>query len=57
MEMQQLQRKIETQRIEKELGVYTAAPRIVDNAIKLENISYDEMLEFSNLGTGVLHND
>ena len=56
MEMQQLQRKIETQRIEKELGVYTAAPRIVDNAIKLENISYDEMLEFSNLGAGVLHN-
>ncbi len=37
-------------------GVYTADPRIVDNAIKLENISYDEMLEFSNLGAGVLHN-
>lgn len=37
-------------------GVYTADPRIVKNAIKLENISYDEMLEFSNLGAGVLHN-
>lgn len=37
-------------------GVYTADPRIVENAIKLENISYDEMLEFSNLGAGVLHN-
>lgn len=37
-------------------GVYTADPRIVNNAIKLENISYDEMLEFSNLGAGVLHN-
>ncbi len=37
-------------------GVYTADPRIVENAIKLENISYDEMLELSNLGAGVLHN-
>ncbi|MCI9365672.1 MAG: aspartate kinase [Clostridia bacterium] len=37
-------------------GVYTADPRIVNNAIKLETISYDEMLEFSNLGAGVLHN-
>jgi len=37
-------------------GVYTADPRIVKNAIKLDNISYDEMLEFSNLGAGVLHN-
>ena len=37
-------------------GVYTADPRIVNDAIKLENISYDEMLEFSNLGAGVLHN-
>lgn len=36
-------------------GVYTADPRIVGNAIKLKNISYDEMLEFSNLGAGVLH--
>ena len=37
-------------------GVYTADPRIVDNAVKIKNISYDEMLEFSNLGAGVLHN-
>lgn len=37
-------------------GVYTADPRIVSDAIKLENITYDEMLEFSNLGAGVLHN-
>ncbi len=37
-------------------GIYTADPRIVKNAIKLDNISYDEMLEFSNLGAGVLHN-
>lgn len=37
-------------------GVFTADPRIVNNAIKLDNISYDEMLEFSNLGAGVLHN-
>lgn len=37
-------------------GVYTADPRIVSEAIKLENVSYDEMLEFSNLGAGVLHN-
>ena len=38
------------------VGVFTADPRIVNNALKLENISYDEMLEFSNLGAGVLHN-
>ena len=37
-------------------GVYTADPRIVSDAIKLENVSYEEMLEFSNLGAGVLHN-
>ncbi len=37
-------------------GIYTADPRIVKNAIKLDSISYDEMLEFSNLGAGVLHN-
>ena len=37
-------------------GVYTADPRIVNDAIKLENISYDEMLELANLGAGVLHN-
>ena len=37
-------------------GVFTADPRIVPNAVKLYNVSYDEMLEFSNLGAGVLHN-
>ncbi len=37
-------------------GIYTADPRIAKEAIKLENISYEEMLEYSNLGAGVLHN-
>ncbi len=37
-------------------GVYTADPRIVTNARKLEEITYDEMLELASLGAGVLHN-
>lgn len=37
-------------------GVYTADPRIVPNARKLKEVSYDEMLEFSSLGAKVLHN-
>ena len=37
-------------------GVYTADPRIVPNARKIERISYDEMLELASLGAGVLHN-
>lgn len=37
-------------------GVYTADPRIVPNARKLPEISYDEMLEFAFLGAKVLHN-
>ena len=37
-------------------GVYTADPRIVPNARKLPEISYDEMLEFASLGAKVLHN-
>lgn len=37
-------------------GVYTADPRIVPNARKLEQISYDEMLELASLGARVLHN-
>ena len=37
-------------------GVYTADPRIVKNAQKLETISYDEMLELASLGANVLHN-
>ena len=37
-------------------GVYTADPRIVENASKLNDISYDEMLELASLGANVLHN-
>lgn len=35
-------------------GIYTADPRIVKNARKIEEISYDEMLELSGLGASVL---
>jgi aspartate kinase len=35
-------------------GVYTADPRIVPNARKLNEISYDEMLELSSLGSKVM---
>ncbi len=37
-------------------GIYTADPRIIKNACKLEEISYDEMLELASLGAKVLHN-
>ncbi len=37
-------------------GVFTADPRLVKNAVKLETISYDEMLELASLGAQVLHN-
>ena len=37
-------------------GVYTADPRIVKNARKLKEITYDEMLDLATLGAGVLHN-
>ena len=37
-------------------GVYTADPRIVPNAQKLTDVSYDEMLELASLGANVLHN-
>lgn len=37
-------------------GVYTADPRIVKNARKLEEVTYDEMLELATLGAKVLHN-
>lgn len=37
-------------------SVYTADPRIVPNAKKLDVISYDEMLELASLGAKVLHN-
>ena len=36
-------------------GVYTADPRIVPKATKLEEISYDEMLELSSVGANVMH--
>ena len=37
-------------------GVYTADPRVVPDARKLSEITYDEMLEFASLGAKVLHN-
>lgn len=37
-------------------GVYTADPRIVPEAKKLPEITYDEMLDLASLGAGVLHN-
>ena len=37
-------------------GVYTADPRLVPNAHKLDEITYDEMLELATLGAQVLHN-
>jgi len=36
-------------------GIYTTDPRVVKVARKLEEISYDEMLELANLGAAVLH--
>jgi len=36
-------------------GVYTSDPRIVQNAKKLAEISYEEMLELASLGAGILH--
>lgn len=37
-------------------GVYTADPRCVTGARKLEEITFDEMLELATLGAQVLHN-
>ena len=37
-------------------GVYTADPRKVTGAYKLDEITYDEMLELASLGAQVLHN-
>ena len=37
-------------------GVYTTDPRIVPNALKLPEITYDEMLELASQGAQVLHN-
>jgi aspartate kinase len=36
-------------------GVYTADPRIVPDARKMDRVSYDEMLEMASLGAKVLH--
>ena len=36
-------------------GIYTADPRVFTRAAKLEQISYDEMLEMASLGAGVMH--
>jgi len=37
-------------------GVYTADPRVVPNAKKMNEITYDEMLEMASQGSKVLHN-
>ena len=37
-------------------GVFTADPRKVKTARKLDVVTYDEMLELATLGAGVLHN-
>ena len=37
-------------------GVYTCDPRLVPEARKLDEITYDEMLELASLGAQVLHN-
>ncbi|KPL21332.1 MAG: aspartate kinase [Phycisphaerae bacterium SM1_79] len=36
-------------------GIHTADPRIYKKAVKMEQISYDEMLEMASLGAGVMH--
>lgn len=36
-------------------GIYTADPRIVPDARKIEQISYDEILELASLGAKVMH--
>jgi aspartate kinase len=36
-------------------GVYTADPRIVPNARKLDEVGYEEMLELAQLGARVMH--
>ena len=37
-------------------GVYTADPRLGPNARKIDEITYEEMLDLATLGAGVLHN-
>jgi aspartate kinase len=36
-------------------GVFSTDPRIIPSAVKLDKITYDEMLEMAKLGAGVLH--
>lgn len=36
-------------------GIYTTDPRIYPNAVKMDRISYDEMLEMASLGAGIMH--
>lgn len=36
-------------------GIYTTDPRIVPEAKKIDQISYDEMLDMASLGAGVMH--
>ena len=36
-------------------GIHTADPRIFKAAVKLEQVSFDEILEMSSLGAGVMH--
>ncbi len=36
-------------------GIYTTDPRKYKKALKMEQISYDEMLELASLGAGVMH--
>jgi len=36
-------------------GVFTTDPRVVSEARKVDQISYDEMLELASLGAGVMH--
>ncbi len=36
-------------------GIFTSDPRIVKNAIKIDSITYEEILELASLGSKVLH--
>ena len=36
-------------------GVFTTDPRVVNDAAKIDRVSYDEMLELASLGAGVMH--
>ena len=36
-------------------GIYTADPRLYPRAVKMAQISYDEILELASLGAGVMH--